>query len=173
MTTALPDSLAAYERSAAEYRARANRVPSELWDRPRASGKWSPSQETEHIVLSNEIFLAQLRGGPPMRVIASGWRQVALHWLVLPYSLRTGRFPRARAPRESRPVASGAGREELLARLDAAVRGVIELIGPGDPAITRIRLLHPYFGTISLVQAVRLSRVHTEHHARNLPMTDL
>jgi hypothetical protein len=170
--TALSAALIAYEQSGAGYRSRAHRVPDDLWARARAEGKWSPAEETEHVVLSHELFLAQLRGGPPMRTIATGWRQVALHWLVLPYILRTGRFPRARAPRESRPVVSGAGREDLLIRLDAAVRGVIELVGRGDNAVVRTSLRHPYFGTISVLQAVRLSAVHTDHHARRLPETD-
>lgn len=162
--------LATYERSAATFRTRAQQVPDDLWTRARAEGKWSPAEETEHIVLSHELFLAQLRGGPPMRAIATGWRLVLTRWLVLPWILRTGRFPRARAPRESRPVATGAGRAELLARLDRAVAGVIDLLRRDEPTVVR-RLRHPYFGAITVTQAVRLSSVHTDHHAGKLPAT--
>lgn len=171
MTVTLPTRLAAYEQAAAEFRSRAERVTSDAWDRPRREGKWSPAQETEHIVLSHELFLAQLGSGPEMRVIATGWRRFALRWLVLPYILRTGRFPRgARAPRESRPVATGAAREALFARLDRAVRGVIESVRRDDGAASRRRLRHPYFGMMSVIQVVQLSTVHTRHHAANMPV---
>ena len=77
-TTMLPRRLAAYEEAAGDFRSRAERVPSDAWDRPCREGKWSPAQETEHIALSYELFLSQLGGGPPMRAIATGWRRFAL-----------------------------------------------------------------------------------------------
>lgn len=166
--TTLASRLDAFEAAAADFRSRAERVPAEQWDRPRSEGKWSPSQEAEHIVLSHELFLAQLAGGPGMRVIATGWRRFALRWLVLPYILRTGRFPRARAPRESRPGATPASRDELIARLDRATRGVVELVERDDRAAGR-ELRHPFFGLLSVVQVVQLSTVHTRHHAARMP----
>jgi hypothetical protein len=169
MTAKLVSRLAAYEQAAADFRSRAERVPNDEWDRPRREGKWSPAQETEHIALSHELFLSQLGGGPPMRTIATGWRRVALRWLVLPYIVRTGRFPRARAPRESRPIATGATRHELLTRLDRAVRGVIESVQRDGGAASRRTLRHPYFGMLSVMQAVQLSAIHTRHHTANLP----
>jgi hypothetical protein len=168
MTGALATALEAYDRAAAEFRTRAERVPPALWDRPRREGKWSPAEETEHIVLSHELFFSQLGGGPAMRVIATGWRLTLLRALILPYILRTGRFPRARAPRESRPVSTGAGREALLARLDCAVRGAIDLVRHEGTSIPRLR--HPYFGMLNVTQVVRLSTVHTRHHLANLPV---
>jgi hypothetical protein len=162
-------ALADYERSATEFRARAERVARDAWDRPRAEGKWSPAQEVEHIVLSHELFLSQLGGGPEMRVVVKGWRLIPLRWLVLPYILRTGRFPRARAPRESRPVASGATPAQLFARLDAAVRGVAAMVSGGDATMMSKRLRHPYFGMLSVPTLVRLSTVHTRHHTANMP----
>ena len=168
MSGTLSTALAAFERAAADFRARAERVPPALWDRPRREGKWSPAEETEHIVLSHELFCSQLRGGPAMRVVATGWRLILLRLLILPYILRTGRFPRARAPRESRPVVTGAGREELLGRLDRAVHGAIEIVRRDGTSVPRLR--HPYFGMLTVTQAVRLSTVHTRHHLANLPV---
>lgn len=167
----LSPRLAEFERAAAAFHARAEGVPSEAWDHPRREGKWSPAQETEHIVLSHELLLGQLEGGPAMRIIATGWRQLALRWIVLPYILATGRFPRARAPRESRPSGATAGRDELLARLDRAAHGVVDAVRRNEPGARRVRLLHPYFGSMSIGQVVRLSAVHTRHHAANLPVS--
>jgi hypothetical protein len=169
-----------YHAAIAEFRSLARAVSADAWHTPRQPGKWTPSQEVEHIVLSHELFLSQLRGGPPMTVIVSGWRLILLRLLVLPYILRTGRFPRARAPRESRPVASGAPREQLLRRLDDAAGAVIEVVAPsaqqGEAARLAVastsgpaRFRHPYFGMMTIPQIVRLSTVHTRHHAAHLP----
>jgi hypothetical protein len=160
--------LAEYERAAAEFRSRAALVAAAQWERPRREGKWSPAQETEHVVLSHELFLAQLGGGPEMRVIATGWKVFALRWLVFPYILWTGRFPRARAPRESRPTETALARGELFTRLDRATRGVVESLQRDDVA-ARPPLRHPYFGKLSVMQVVRLSTVHTRHHSANMP----
>jgi hypothetical protein len=165
----LPPRLAAYAQAAAEFRACAERIPSAGWEEPRSAGKWSPAEETEHIVLSHELFLSQLHGGPPMRAITTGWKRAALHWLVLPFILGTGRFPRgARAPRESRPVGVGAGREELLLRLDRAVHGVIDTVQRDEARLATQRLLHPYFGRMRIPQVVELSTLHTKHHATSM-----
>ena len=161
--------LADFEAAAAAFRSGAAAIPSDAWERPRAEGKWSPAQETEHIVLSHELFLSQLHGGPPMRAIVTGWKLLALRALVLPWILRTGRFPRgARAPRESRPVAVGASRADLLGRLDRAVRGVSALLTADGSRVIRPPLRHPYFGMMTATQVVRLSTLHTRHHLASL-----
>ena len=165
----LTSRLADYEASAAAFRSGAAAIPAAAWDRPRSEGKWSPAQETEHIVLSHELFLSQLHGGPPMRAIVTGWRLVALRWLALPWILATGRFPRgARAPRESRPVAVGASRDDLLGRMDRAVRGVSEALSTDVATTSRPRLRHPYFGMMSVVQVLELSTLHTRHHLASM-----
>ena len=161
--------LADFEAAAAAFRSGAAAIPIDAWDRPRAEGKWSPAQETEHVVLSHELFLSQLHGGPPMRAIVTGWKLVALRRLALPWILGTGRFPRgARAPRESRPVAVGASRADLLGRLDRAVHGVSALLTSDGVDITRPPLRHPYFGMMTVIQVVRLSALHTCHHLASL-----
>ena len=161
--------LAGYMDAAAAFRGGAAAIPADAWDQSRAEGKWSPAQETEHVVLSHELFLSQLNGGPPMRAIVTGWKLVALRWLALPWILRTGRFPRgARAPRESRPVAVGASREDLLGRMDRAVRGVGEALASGDAVISRLRMRHPYFGMMTVDQVLELSTLHTRHHLASM-----
>ncbi len=161
--------LAAYAAAATEFRTLAAAIPSGRWEIPRAEGKWSPAQETEHVVLSHELFLSQLQGGPPMRAIVTGWKLIPMRWLALPWILRTGRFPRgARAPRESRPVAVGASRGELLARMDRAVLGVTETLGGGASTRIHPRMRHPYFGMMTVSQVVQLSTVHTQHHAATM-----
>jgi hypothetical protein len=158
-----------YSKAADELRARAALIGEAAWNEASAEGKWSPAQEIEHVVLSHELFLAQLDGGPAMRVITSGWRRIALQRVLLPYILVTGRFPRgARAPRESRPIETRGSRDVLVLRLERAVRGVIAAVQRDERAGTRRRLSHPYFGMMTVSEVVRLSTLHTRHHTARL-----
>ncbi len=168
-TRAMEKLLADYQQSAREFSARAAEIPDGAWSKPRAEGKWSPAEEVEHVVLSSEILLNQLRGGPEMRVIARGWRLMIIRWTVLPYILRTGRFPRARAPREVRPLGGTAPRAELSERLERAARGITNVLQADAAKGARSELRHPYFGPLTIQQILRLSTVHTRHHAARLP----
>jgi DinB family protein len=171
---AVPDpriarALGEHAAAVATFRARANAIPADQWQAPRAAGKWSAAQEVEHISLSYETFLSQLEGGPGMRTMVSPLRALVLRWLVMPYLIRTGRFPRARAPRETRPVATAATKAELLSRIDRAADGLsvaAERESPGR------RLSHPYFGRIPLMQALRMSAAHTRHHTHTIAQRD-
>ncbi len=158
-----------YTRSTREFVEGSAKIGDDAWLLPRAPGKWSPAQEVEHITLAHELLAQQLAGGPAMRVVVHGWRRLALRWAVLPWILRTGRFPRgARAPREARPSAAPASRRVLIERLEKAATAVGgELAQGGDRGFSR-RLDHPYFGAMSVAHAVRLSAVHTRHHLASL-----
>jgi hypothetical protein len=166
---ATPDTLIAeFRQCTGEFRAQVLDVEEARWAVPRTAGKWSPAEEVEHVILALELFLDQLRGGPAMRVITTGWRRGALRWLVLPWILRTGRFPKgAKSPRESRPTGERS-RERLLQRLSGAEAGLGEVIATGAQVE---RLTHPYFGALTVEQVLLLTVVHTRHHARSLART--
>jgi hypothetical protein len=144
-------------------------IPPARWGEPRAPGKWSPAQETEHVFLSYEAGAADLGGGEQLRLQLPWWRALPLRWLVLPRILRTGRFPpRAPAPRVFRPrVARGTQGElvRLLRERAAAFEAALVSTHAATPAR---RVMHPYFGPMSLRQMLRLLTVHTLHHARVL-----
>ena len=169
----LAAALDEHAAAARDFAARAAAVPEAEWDRPRAPGKWSPAQEVEHVALAVETFAADLRGEPAMRVVVPPARRVVLRALVLPYILWAGRFPvAARAPRETRPTRSegaAGGKAELVGRLRAAVRSLEAALGPAEQVDARRRVTHAYFGSLDLRRALRLSTVHTRHHARRLP----
>jgi succinate dehydrogenase/fumarate reductase flavoprotein subunit len=94
---------------------------------------------------------------------------VALRWLVLPWILRTGRFPKgARSPREARPSAGAVTAIELSRRLEVAAAAIREALGRQGPDVSRRRVDHPYFGSMSAARAIRLTIVHTRHHLANL-----
>lgn len=165
----LRESLEDYARATNDFIAATDAVPTAAWARPRMEGKWSPAQEVEHITLAHELFGAQLAGAAPMRVLITGWRGVLVRSLVLPWILRTGRFPRARAPREARPSPAPIDREVLMTRLEAAATMISADLERRGAAAHTTRLDHPYFGAMSLAQTLRLTTVHTRHHRRMLP----
>ncbi|MDQ6885920.1 MAG: DinB family protein [Gemmatimonadota bacterium] len=153
----------------AEFLSRAAAVPAARWGAPCAPGKWSPAQEVEHITLSYEIFGAELDGGVGMQPMASKRRQLFLRWMVLPFILRTGKFPgQPRAPREVRPVDDTPGKDVQLNRLRAVNEACDQSWRIARRERPRHRLSHAYFGMLSLDDALRLMTVHTRHHGRKL-----
>jgi len=165
---ALSAAMAEHRAALDAYVARAGRVPSEDWERPRSSGKWSPAEITEHLRLALEKLREELEGQPAMRIVLPAWKTFLLRRTILRRILRTRRFPRnAPAPREIRPVSPGLPRDEALKRL-AEASDRFEAASGAVPARGR-RLTHPYFGEIPLARFHRLLATHTRHHGEQLP----
>jgi hypothetical protein len=162
--------LAAHAAAAEEFAARAAAVPAERWREPRAPGKWSPAQETHHIVLAYEVLLRELRGGRGMRLRLSSWQRLLLRWLVMPRLLRTGRFPRGvGAPRELRPSERTAEQGALVGRLRRHATEFASVMARTEETTPGRKLTHPFFGSLSLAETVRMCEVHVRHHAAHLP----
>ena len=50
-----------------EFIDRASTLDATRWLTPRAEGKWTPAQETKHVLLAYDEFIRQLREATPMR----------------------------------------------------------------------------------------------------------
>ena len=161
--------LAAHAAAADDFVARAAAVAPEQWREPAAPGKWSPAQETQHLVLVYEALLRELRGGRGMRLQLRGWHRMLLRWAVKPRILRTGRFPTARAPREIRPSERTPDQAPAVARLGRHAAEFAAAIERTRAATPGRRLTHPFFGWLSLEESVRFCEVHIRHHAARLP----
>jgi hypothetical protein len=155
---------AALERFLAEVRG----LDEAAWRHSPAPGKWCPGQIAEHLLLAYDAMLRELDGGAGMRVRPRGWRLLLLRWRVLPRVLAEGRLPLAPAVRELRPAPEPRARAVVAAELRE--RG-----GRFDEALTRSfaagagRLTHPFFGSLSALQTLRLVTIHIDHHAQQLP----
>jgi hypothetical protein len=164
MTTS-PPILAELRDAAERFLAAAAAVGAERWTTPRAPGKWTPAQITEHVALTYEHGAAMLRGEPRPPLVPR-WLQPLLRALVLPRILRIGRFG-GRTPPPLRPSDSPGTPAAVLARLRGAVAGfegeVARLAGSHRESVD-----DPGFGAISLQDAVRLQALHTMHHVRQL-----
>lgn len=146
----------------------ARAVPAPDWDRSDAEGQWSPAEVTEHLALSYVAARRELEGGVAMSPRVSPFRQTLFRWFLLPHMLYHRSMPRVRAPRETRPGrAHRGGREQQIERLKALADEVEGLLRGRRAA----RLTHPYFGSISAIETLRLMALHLEHHRRHLSRT--
>ncbi len=141
-------------------------APSE-WGRPRAPGKWSPGQVTEHLVLTYELGRGILRGTFPGSAAPRVVRPLA-RVLFLKRILRRGHFGRPAKTLESlEPAASPASPEVLAARLQAAATAFEEDI-EATARSGQATLDHPFFGKVHLDDYVRFQVIHTHHHREQL-----
>lgn len=141
-------------------------IPAERWSQPLGPGKWTPAQVVQHLNLGYEAILRELNGGPAMQLRMNWWMRTVLRWTVLPRILRGEPFPRARAPRETRPADAPtdqrAAIESFRTRAEEFARTVSRRNGSG------VKLTHPYFGKIKLPHTILLVARHLDHHRRQL-----
>jgi len=164
-----PRLFSRHRAAVAAYAERASAIPLGRWDTPRAPGKWTPAQETEHVRLAYQLMVRAFRDGYRARPMVSPVWARLLRWTILPV-IRTGRwFPEgARAPRDVRPAGHPGLRDSLIAALCAQAaewEGVVERLAATDPGRSAF---HPYFGEMSLPAMLEMSVGHTRHHLRHL-----
>src|SRR4030095_14284898 len=98
------EPLACHASASAAFAAAAQAVEPAVWDLPRAAGKWSPAQITDHLIQIYDVLLRGIRGGAGMKVRARPCLRLLLRPAYMPRILRGGWFPaRAPAPPEIRP----------------------------------------------------------------------
>lgn len=169
-TTKLDTLLATHAVAVDEFFTRAAQVSPARWGVPRLDGKWTPAQEVKHVALAYEAFTRDLRGGEPMQLVGSAMKRRLWRAIGLTSILWLKKLPRgARAPREVRPPDGALDQEAALAEFrrrttefEAAFREAFRS-APGK------RVTHPYFGTLSLMDALQMAIVHTRHHSAVLP----
>ena len=156
MADALTDVRAAVDAMASDL----DRV-ADTWTTPRAPGKWSPSQVTEHVARALDESVHLCRGEPdrfpslpaPVRFLA---RTLFFNRVV-----RSGRIPKARTNPPMNPGSGPASPAEGKARLATAL-SAFEEQARSLPANARVR--STAFGDISAMDWVIFQAAHTRHH---------
>ncbi len=155
-----------HDDAVGEFVERARAIPDSRWLVPRAEGKWTPAQESRHLVLYYEAFSADLRGERKMTLKGTPLKRFKWRLLGLPQILWRKRIPVAvRAVREVSPAWDETPRERMLSLLAERAREFDALFVDtwrGDPRRT---VRHPWFGDLTLDEAMQMSSVHTRHHA--------
>jgi hypothetical protein len=165
------DIVALHDRATADFAAAARRAGAdpEIWSAPASPGKWSPAQIVQHVVLALEAARRELREGVPMQLRTRAWQRLVLRFTLQRRLMRGGAFPRgARAPREARPHGDTGPADSLIARLELLNRELISELGAALTSRPRLRLLHPYFGRLSVADMVYVSARHIQHHEAQL-----
>jgi len=165
MPTDVDAALQVHHRAVEAFLADGRAVPAGRWSQPRAPGKWSPGQVTEHVTLAYEFNRRLLHGDAPPGVGAPRPLRPLIRKFLLGLVLRRGRFiPGSKSPVVFRPGPSPSPQSSLLDRLEAAARAFeSDARTLGVPAID-----HPFFGRTPLVDFVRLQEIHTLHHRAQL-----
>ena len=155
------------QQAVSEFLTAARAVPQSAWTRPRAPGKWSPGQVTEHVAIAYEVARAILNGTFSGRAAPRPLRPLIRTFAFNPI-LRTGRFRKGtKAPAPFQPTASPASVADLTARLQAAA-GAFEVELEAAARLGRTFLDHPFFGQVALLDYSRLQAIHTRHHCQQL-----
>jgi hypothetical protein len=168
--TELPRAIERHASAAAAFATAAESVEAAAWHRPRAEGKWSPAQVTDHLIRAYDVLLRELGGGKGMEIRTRFWQRLFLRFTLYPRLLRGGVFPAAApAPREIRPLAEPDQPTAiaLFRQRAAEFEAAIEQSRKQNP---RARLTHAYFGSAPLAEGVLFCARHIEHHRAQLPL---
>lgn len=167
---ALQQRLSDHRAAVAEFIEKAGALHAEQWFVPRAEGKWTPAQETRHVILAYEMFLSQLNGGPPMRLRGTAWKRRMWRLVGLTSILWRKRIPVAvRAPGEVRPDAVTATASQLIPALRGRASEFEVAFAAEWRTAPRTLVTHFMFGKLRLDHAIQIMSVHTRHHAAFLP----
>jgi hypothetical protein len=170
MAATLEELLREHRDAVDHFTSRVRSVPADRWLVPRAEGKWTPAEETRHIILTYEACIGDLRDERRMAPRTRGLQRLLWRAIGLTSILYRRRIPRAvRAPREVRPLEEHGSQPDLLAALARAVEDFERVYSDtwrDQPSKT---LAHPFFGDVSLRQTMTIAVVHTRHHAAFLP----
>jgi uncharacterized damage-inducible protein DinB len=139
-----------------------SQLDDDAWRTAWAPGKWTAAEIAEHLALSYEAALRDMRAEGHMVARAGPAWQRVLRVFLLPHILFHRRFPRARSPRETRPSGTGIPRESAIHRLQELGETVEDEAETAHAAGRSV--FHPYFGALDTIRLLRLLAVHLEHH---------
>ena len=169
LETQIADNRAAVD----EFMAAARAIDTATWATPRAEGAWTPAQIAEHLAIVYEYNRTVVTGTAPSPIprLVRPLIQRFARSMIVDNTLKAGRFTRkGRAPGMFQPSTAPPPCGEILARLDAAVRGLESDLRSHHPEVSHT-IAHPIFGTLPTANWIRLQAIHARHHRAHLPAT--
>lgn len=136
------------------------------WTTPRAPGKWSPSQITEHVARSLEESANMAAGHPSKFPRLPALIHPVVRALLFNRVLKKGGFPRARTNKAMNPAAGPPTAAEGRARLETAHKQFDEACR--QVALKGDRMGTTVFGAVPVEDYVRFMELHTRHHGRQI-----
>ena len=169
--TELDTEIAGNRAAVDEFIAAARTVDAARWTTPRAEGAWTPAQIAEHLAIVYEYNRTVATGAAPSPIprLVRPLIQRLARGMIVDSTLKAGRFTRkGRAPGMFQPSAAPIPCGEILARLDAAVRGLESDLASHHSTVSET-IAHPIFGTLPTARWIRLQAIHARHHRAQLP----
>jgi hypothetical protein len=164
------DALLAANRSAVDDLIAVAERAQPNWNTPRAAGKWSPAQVTEHVARSLEEAANVVANRPSkLPTLPTFIRPIA--GFMLRRIVRSGKFPKAKTngamnPARTSPTIPNSP-AEAKARLQSALT-VFERECRARVA-SRQPVESPAFGTVTVEDYARFTELHTRHHTKQIP----
>ncbi len=137
------------------------------WTVPRAPGKWSPSQLTEHVARALEESAQVVAGRPSKFPTFPSFVRPLVRGLFFNRVLKKGAFPKARTTRPFDPDTGPASPADAKERLEAAHARFDEACRARDRDGGKVQ--STIFGGVSVADYVRFQELHTRNHRRQLP----
>lgn len=137
------------------------------WTTPRAPGKWSPAQVTEHVARTFDQAADMIEGRPHGFPKMPSLLRPIFRAIVLNRVLRSGTFPKARTfkafdPPEG-PESPAAARERLETSLDRFLAVCQARAREDGSCVSSV------FGRVPVGDYLRFTTLHTRHHQKQIP----
>ena len=160
------DALSANRTAVAEFLGAVDQLGG-TWITPRAPGKWTPAQVTEHVARAYDES-AKLFAGQAALFPTFPWLlRPVVRGLLFNRVVRTGRFPKAKTNRPMNPVTGPPTPAEGRARLERAL-ATFEQQAKVTGAAGDARVRSATFGEVRLTDWVRFQECHARHHQAQL-----
>lgn len=163
------ESVLESQRAAAEaFKTAALAVADDLWNVPRAPGKWSPAQLTDHVGVATRVARGAVSGNAKFGSIPKFFRWLPRKF-YLDKVLRDGALPKKGfGPAAFAPAQQPRPRPELCSQLDAEIAAFAQLARDLTKA-GQVTFEHGVFGTVPIADYVRFNALHLDHHREQLP----
>ncbi len=138
----------------------------DVWTKPRAPGKWSPSQLVEHVARSLEESANEVRGLRSKFPNLPFFLRPVARAFLLNRVLRKGSFPKARTSRPVNPIEGPPSLADAQRRLDQALDAFMAACH--ECALGDQTVRSTVFGVVALDDYARFQECHTRHHTMQL-----
>ena len=163
------EARAEHDQVVADFLAAIDGIPAARWQQLPRPDKWSAATLAHHVCVTYAFGRDAANGARSMKLLVPRPAAWLARTFLLPRILASHKFPRgAEAPQEVRPdreialtLTPNAAKAQLRA-MAAEAMAAIERAARERPSQ---RIVHAYFGPLSLLQGLRVLSAHTRHHS--------
>ena len=137
------------------------------WTRPRAPGKWSPSQVVEHVARIMEESANVAAGRPSKFPTIPFLLRPIVRLLVFKRTLWRGAFPKMKAIGAFTPAAGSATQADGPVRLHGALTGFEQACRAR--AASGQDVASTMFGAVPVADFAKFQELHVRHHILQMP----